>query len=36
MIERDARARRRAAVYSMIATWWKRLRQRTPDTRVAE
>jgi len=32
MIERDARARRRAELYSMIATWGKRLWQRLFST----
>lgn len=34
MIEREARAMRRAYVYSMVATLWKRLRQRIFDTRL--
>jgi len=34
MIEREARAMRRAHVYSMIAALWKRLRQRIFDNRL--
>ena len=35
MIEREARAMRRAYVYSTVAALWKRLRQRIFDTRLA-